>query len=201
MTAWRDEPDDQMIGSSVSQPMALTYTSFRRPSMSFESKIVCFLFMVHIRFRFCTTEMCCGRFRLKHVISAPRVKSTETIWSHNGPVEIMQSLRNTRVLLTRNDPGETKVSNVSDSHTQTHLQLYNIGIWLALQNGGGLVGPQVFHPNIFEYLLHCIKKCIRIAQDSRHCIKKNDHIWCLLFGGRRCVIGGLFDGRRCVIRG
>lgn len=125
MTAWRDEPDDQMIGSSVSQPMALTYTSFRRPSMSFESKIVCFLFMVHIRFRFCTTEMCCGRFRLKHVISAPRVKSTETIWSHNGPVEIMQSLRNTRVLLTRNDPGETKVSNVSDSHTQTHLQLYS----------------------------------------------------------------------------
>ena len=113
----------------------------------------------------------------------------------------MQSLRNTRVLLTRNDPGETKVSNVSDSHTQTHLQLYNIGIWLALQNGGGLVGPQVFHPNIFEYLLHCIKKCIRIAQDSRHCIKKIDHIWCLLFGGRRCVIGGLFDGRRCVIRG
>ena len=175
--------------------MALTYTFFRRPSMSFESKIVCFLFMVHIRFRFCTTEMCCGRFRLKHVISAPRVKSTETIWSHNGPVEIMQSLRNTRVLLTRNDPGETKVSNVSDSHTQTHLQLYNIGIWLALQNGGGLVGSQVFHPNIFEYFLHCIKRCIRIAQDSRHCIKK------LITSGVYCSVEGAVWSGACSMEG
>ena len=152
MTAWRDEPNDQNA-SSVSQPMVLTL--FKRPIMSFKGSCMFPLYgtytisLLHDRdvSRTFSGETC-------HLSSASQINRNHMIaqwscWNYTIATEHYHA----------HDEKRSRWNLRSKCQWQPHSDTFTvIQYWYLARiamSGGGLVGPQVFHPIIFR-ILSCL---------------------------------------------